>query len=102
MVVDSTRYWVEANVEETKIQFVKPGNRVTIRVDSYPSRDFTGKVTEIGGATISEFSLFSPQKLTGVFIKSTQRLPVKIAVENADGLLKVGMQAAVWIEKDNS
>ncbi|MFQ5850597.1 MAG: HlyD family secretion protein [Candidatus Binatia bacterium] len=101
MVVDAARYWVEANVEETKIRFVKPGSKVLIRVDSYPGRNFAGKVTEIGGATISEFSLFSPQKLTGVFIKSTQRLPVKIAVENTDGLLKVGMLAVVWIEKDN-
>ena len=101
MVIDVARYWVEANVEETEIRFVKPGSAVIIRVDSYPGRDFTGKVTEIGGATVSEFSLFSPQKLTGVFIKSTQRLPVKIAVENTDGLLKVGMLAVVWIEKDN-
>jgi len=100
MVVDSSRYWVEANVDETEIRFVKPGSRVTVRVDSYPDRDFAGQVTEIGGATVSEFSLFSPQKLTGVFIKSAQRLPVKVAVQNADGLLKVGMLAVVWIKKE--
>ena len=101
MVVDSTRFWVEANVDETEIRFVRPGSSVMIKVDSYPGRAFTGKVTEIGGATVSEFSLFSPQKLTGVFIKSTQRLPVKVAVENADGLLKVGMLAVIWIKKDS-
>lgn len=101
MVIDAARYWVEANVEETEIRFVKPGTKAIIRVDSYPGRDFAGKVTEIGGATVSEFSLFSPQKLTGIFIKSTQRLPVKIAVQNSDGLLKVGMLAAVWIRKGN-
>jgi multidrug resistance efflux pump len=44
--------------------------------------------------------LFSPQKLTGQFIKSTQRLPVKISVANPDNLLKIGMLAVVWIEKD--
>jgi membrane fusion protein (multidrug efflux system) len=59
-------------VEETEIRFVKPGSRVTIRVDSYPGRDFAGKVAELGEATVSEFSLFSPQKLTGQFIKSTR------------------------------
>ncbi len=99
MVVDSTRYWVEANVDETEIRFVKPGSKAEVKVDSYPDRDFIGKVTEIGGATVSEFSLFSPQKLTGVFIKSTQRIPVKVVVENGDGLLKVGMLAVVWINK---
>jgi membrane fusion protein (multidrug efflux system) len=100
MVVDSTKYWVEANIEETEIRFVRTGSKAIIKIDSYPDRSFTGKVLEIGGATVSEFSLFSPQKLTGVFIKSTQRLPVKIAVENTDGLLKVGMLTTVWIEKD--
>lgn len=99
MVVDGSRFWVEANVEETEIRFVKPGSRVTIRVDSYPGRDFEGRVEEIGQATVSEFSLFSPQKLTGQFIKSTQRLPVKISVANPDNLLKIGMLAVVWIEK---
>lgn len=99
MVVNSIRYWVEANIEETKIRFVKPGRKAVIRVDSYPGKDFFGQVVEIGAATVSEFSLFSPSKLTGVFIKSTQRLPVKIAVENTDGLLKVGMLAVVWIDK---
>lgn len=99
MIVDSSRFWVEANVEETEIRFVKPGDSVVIQVDSYPDRPFSGKVIEIGGATVSEFSLFNPQKLTGQFIKSTQRLPVKISVDNASGLLKVGMLVVVRITK---
>lgn len=102
MVVDSSRFWVEANVEETAIRYVRRGNDVIIRVDSYPDREFTGEVIEVGGATVAEFSLFSPQKLTGQFIKSTQRLPVKISVQNSDGLLKVGMLAVVWIRRGAS
>jgi membrane fusion protein (multidrug efflux system) len=101
MIVDSSRFWVEANVEETEIRFVQPGRSVIIQVDSYPDREFTGKVTEVGGATVSEFSLFNPQKLTGQFIKSTQRLPVKISVVNSDGLLKVGMLAVVRIKSSS-
>ena len=99
MVVDSSRYWVEANVDETQIRFVKPGSKASVRLDSYPGVQFDGEVTDVGGATTSEFSLFSPQKLTGVFIKSTQKLPVKIAVQDADGILRVGMLAVVRIEK---
>ena len=101
MIVDSSRFWVEANIEETEIRFVQSGRSVIIQVDSYPDREFTGKVTEIGGATVSEFSLFNPQKLTGQFIKSTQRLPVKISVVNSDGLLKVGMLAVVRIKRSS-
>lgn len=99
MVVDSSRYWVEANVDETEIRFVKPGSRATVRLDSYPGVQFQGRVVDVGGATTSEFSLFSPHKLTGVFIKSTQKLPVKIAVEDTEGILRVGMLAVVRIEK---
>lgn len=99
MIVDSSRFWVEANVEETEIRFVQPGHPVIIQVDSYPHRQFTGKVIEVGGATVSEFSLFNPQKLTGQFIKSTQRLPVKISVDNKEGLLKVGMLVVVRIKR---
>jgi membrane fusion protein (multidrug efflux system) len=101
MIVDSSRFWVEANVEETEIRFVQSGRSVIIQVDSYPDREFAGKVTEVGGATVSEFSLFNPQKLTGQFIKSTQRLPVKISVVNSDGLLKVGMLAVVRIKRSS-
>jgi membrane fusion protein (multidrug efflux system) len=101
MVVDTTDYWVEANVEETKIRFVRPGSKAIVRVDSYPGHDFSGRVLEVGEATVSAFSLFSPARLTGVFVKSTQRLPVRIAVENNNGKLKVGMLAVVWIEKDS-
>lgn len=100
MVVDSSEYWVEANVEETKIRHVKPGAEVIVQLDSYPGENFEGTVLDVGEATVSAFSLFSPAKLTGVFVKSTQRLPVKIAVENADGRLKVGMLAVVWIKKE--
>lgn len=102
MIVDSSRFWVEANIDETEIRFVKPNDKVVIKVDSYPDREFAGKVLEVGGATVSEFSLFNPQKLTGQFIKSTQRLPVKISVDNHDGLLKVGMLVVVRIRHGNS
>jgi len=99
MIVDSSRFWVEANVEETEIRHVKRGRPVLIRIDSYPDREFSGRVIEVGSATVSEFSLFNPQKLTGQFIKSTQRLPVKISIANSDGLLKVGMLAVVRIKR---
>jgi membrane fusion protein (multidrug efflux system) len=102
MIVDSSRFWVEANVEETEIRHVTAGLQVVIQIDSYPDREFAGRVIEVGGATVSEFSLFNPQKLTGQFIKSTQRLPVKISVDNQDGLLKVGMLVVVRIKRSAS
>ena len=60
MVVDSSHYWVEANVDETEIRFVKPGNKATVKLDSYPGVQFDGQVVDVGSTTTSEFSLFSP------------------------------------------
>ena len=48
MVVDASRYWIEANVEETEIRFIRPGSPVIIKVDSYPDQRFDGKVIEVG------------------------------------------------------
>jgi len=100
MVVDSSKYWIEANIEETNIRHVKRGAEVIVQIDSYPGENFNGIVQEVGEATVSAFSLFSPAKLTGVFVKATQRVPVKIALENTDGHLKLGMLAVVWVKKD--
>ena len=73
MVVDTTDYWVEANVEETKIRFVQPGSKAIIRFDSYPGHDYSGRVQEVGEATVSAFSLFSPAKLHQLLPRSTSR-----------------------------
>jgi membrane fusion protein (multidrug efflux system) len=99
MIVDTTKFWIEAKIEETKIRFVRPGSPAVIYIDSYPGVELSGTVFEVGEATVSAFALFSPAKLTGVFIKSVQRIPVKIRVDNSNGLLKVGMLATVWIKK---
>jgi membrane fusion protein (multidrug efflux system) len=89
--------WVLANIKESYIRDVEVGKVVDIRVDAYPDRRFAGKVTTVGAAAISEFSLFPP---TGTFTKVEQRIPVQISVPNADGLLKPGMMVVVGIVRE--
>jgi membrane fusion protein (multidrug efflux system) len=86
--------WVLANIKESYISEVIVGNPVVIDVDAYPDRRFQGTVEIIGAAAISEFSLFPP---TGSFTKVEQRIPVRITVQNKDGLLKPGMMVVVGI-----
>jgi len=74
---------------------VHVGSPVDVWVDAYPSRIFRGTVESIGAAAISEFALFPP---TGNFTKVEQRIPVRIIVASADGLLKPGMMVIVGIE----
>jgi len=91
MVHDPQRVRVEANVKETDIRFFRPGKTVTITVDALPGRRFEGKVTRVGQAATSEFALLPNPNPSGNFTKITQRLPIRIAVEQESGELKPGM-----------
>jgi membrane fusion protein (multidrug efflux system) len=54
-------------------------------------------VIQIGAATRSEFAIIPAGSASAHFIKVTQRLPVKIGVDNREGLLKPGMMVVVGI-----
>jgi membrane fusion protein, multidrug efflux system len=95
VVNDPRDVWVLTNVKETYIRDVHVGSSVDVWVDAYPSRIFRGTVESVGAAAISEFALFPP---TGNFTKVEQRIPVRITVDSADGLLKPGMMVIVGIE----
>jgi membrane fusion protein (multidrug efflux system) len=97
IVNDPQDVWIIANIEETHIREVRVGQPVEIDVDAYPRRSFQGKVWKIGAATRSEFAIIPAGSASAHFIKVTQRLPVKIAVENREGLLKPGMMVVVGI-----
>ncbi len=74
--------WVTANLEETKIGRLREGDRVQIKVDSYPGYDFSGRITRIGSNTAAQFSLIPPNNASGNFTKITQRIPVEISFDN--------------------
>ena len=97
VINDPRDVWVSANIEETHIRKVRDGQPVTITVDAYPHQTFYGRVTQLGTATRSEFALIPAGSASAHFIKVTQRIPVRIAVENPDGLLKPGMMVEVGI-----
>ncbi len=97
IVNDPQDVWVEANIEETEVGKVQIGQSVELDVDAYSQRKYEGKVIQIGAATRSEFAIIPAGSASAHFIKVTQRLPVKIAVDNSDGLLKPGMMVMVGI-----
>lgn len=98
IVNDPQDVWVSANIEETRIRQVQLGQAVDIAVDAYPDRSFAGQVHQIGAATRSEFAIIPAGSASAHFIKVTQRIPVRIAVENLDNLLKPGMMVEVGIQ----
>ena len=50
-VIPLDRVWITANFKETQVEHIRPGQRVTIRVDAYDGKTFNGKVESIAAAT---------------------------------------------------
>jgi len=94
--------WVTANYKETQLRKMRPGQSVTISVDTF-GRDFDGYIEDMPGATGAQYSLLPPENATGNYVKVVQRLPVRIRFKpNQSGLtrLRVGMsvEPKVWLK----
>jgi len=101
-VVPLDDIWVTANFKETQLCRMKPGQVVKFSVDAY-SREYSGKVEGVGGASGSRFSLLPPENATGNYVKVVQRIPVRIDLEpgqNDDHRLRPGMSVdpKVYVE----
>jgi len=101
-VVPLDDIWVTANFKETQLRRMKPGQVVKFSVDAY-SREYSGKVEGVGGASGSRFSLLPPENATGNYVKVVQRIPVRIDLEpgqNDDHRLRPGMSVdpKVYVE----
>jgi membrane fusion protein, multidrug efflux system len=70
--------WVQANFKETQLTNMRVGDTADVRVDTFPSRVFHGKVEQLSPASGSQFALLPPDNATGNFTKVVQRVPVKI------------------------
>jgi membrane fusion protein (multidrug efflux system) len=92
--------WVEANFKETDLTFMRPGQAVTIDVDTYPDHNFKGTVSGISPGTGSEFAILPPQNATGNWVKIVQRVPVRILLTAGDDEppLRSGMSATVEVD----
>jgi multidrug resistance efflux pump len=98
MMADLKSLYITANIEETELHRVKPGQNVDFTIDSIPGVDFSGQVLSIGDATVSTFSLLPSQNTSGNFTKVIQRVPVKISIKSYQGQrLLPGMNANVRI-----
>ncbi len=100
LIHDPLDIWVDANIKETQIRRVKMGQMVLISVDAYPDKEFKGTVKAIGNTTTGKFALLPNPNPSGNFTKITQRIPVRIAVEQQKIMLRPGMLVEVKIMVD--
>jgi membrane fusion protein (multidrug efflux system) len=78
--------WVIANYKETQLTHMTVGQKAEIEVDTFPGRKLNGHVLAFAPASGSQFALLPPDNATGNFTKVVQRVAVKIAIDDADGI----------------
>ena len=83
-LVDTDHVWVDANPKETELTYVRPGQPVTITVDTYPDRQWHGTVESVSPAAAQEFSLLPAQNTSGNWVKVVQRVPMRVRVNTSD------------------
>lgn len=99
IIHDPKKVWVDVDIKETKLDRLQPGQPVKVSVDAYPDRRFVGHIERIGNATSAEFALLPSPNPSGNFTKITQRVPIRIAVEQPDdNPLRPGMMVEVDID----
>jgi membrane fusion protein (multidrug efflux system) len=95
LIHNPDKIWVAANIKETQIRHIQLGTRAVLHVDGYPDMQLEGEVFEIGGAATSQFSLLPSSNPSGNFTKVTQRIPIKISIEQSGQRLRPGMMVEV-------
>ena len=96
-IVDTNSWWIDSNFKETQLARIKPGQKVSIKLDMYHHK-YTGTVKSISYASGNTFSILPAQNATGNWVKVTQRFSVRITIDNdKDFPLRVGASANVTI-----
>jgi membrane fusion protein, multidrug efflux system len=103
LAIVEPQVWVTANFKETQLDHLRPGQKATVEVDSFPAHLFAGTIESLAPASGAQFALLPPDNATGNFTRIVQRVPVKV-VFDADsarefsGRLVPGMSARVKVK----
>lgn len=99
-IINDSTYWIIANFKETQLEKMHVGQAVKIKADAFPNLDITGKISTISEATGAKYSLLPPDNASGNFVKVTQRVPVKIELDNPQqykDVLRAGLSVEVSV-----
>lgn len=98
-IVVSDKAWVEANFKETELKNMVVGQPATISFDAYPDVKLKGHVESIGAGTGAQFSVLPAQNANGNWVKVTQRVPVRIAIDQKPSRQMIaGLSAEVTVD----
>jgi membrane fusion protein (multidrug efflux system) len=99
-IVSEKNLWIEADMKETDLTYVRNGNPVDVKIDTYGGCKFSGHVSTVSAASDSAFSALPAENTSGNWVKVVQRIPVKIALDKSSchAPLRAGMSAVVSID----
>ena len=99
-IIQSAEYWIEANLKETQLTHVRPGQSAIVVIDAYPSQEWNAKVSSISPSTGAELSLLPPQNASGNWVKVVQRVPVRLKLDKISHQfsLRAGMTVTTSID----
>jgi membrane fusion protein, multidrug efflux system len=100
-LVDTDHVWIDSNPKETELTYVRPGQPVTITVDTYPGVEWHGSVESISPAAAQQFSLLPAQNTSGNWVKVVQRIPMRVRVDTSDASkppLRAGMSVEANVD----
>jgi membrane fusion protein (multidrug efflux system) len=87
-VIPSNGLWVDANFKEDQLAHMSPGQPASVTADVLPGHTFQGHVASLAPGTGAVFSVIPPENATGNFTKIVQRVPVRVALDPRDKLLR--------------
>ena len=99
-LIENQPIWVEANLKETQLTHILPGQQATIVADAYPDKIWESVVSNIAPTTGAEFSILPPQNASGNWVKVVQRIPINLVITDQAGgpQLRAGMTVSVRID----
>ena len=92
--------WVEANFKEDQLAKMLINQPARIHVDACPGKDYAGHVASFSPGAGQAFSPLPAQNATGNWVKVVQRLPVRIAFDQAPSAVcgAAGLSANVTVD----
>lgn len=99
-IIQSGDTWVEANLKETQLAHIRPGQTAKIIIDAYPDHQLTAKILSISPTTGAELSVLPPQNASGNWVKVVQRVPVRLALDRVHESLPLRAGMTVGVEID--
>ena len=100
-LVDTDHVWVDATPKETELTYVRPGQPVTVTVDTYPDLEWHGVVESVSPAAAQEFALLPAQNTSGNWVKVVQRVPMRVRLDTNDKSLpplRAGLSVVVDVD----